>query len=247
MNRAGSPRILPCDNLNSSGFTLIEVLIATMVLSAMIYLATLSYSMFLNLWGERALTDDRALSEYRTHMLCRSALESVLDYYVTDPASERQRGYYPYFKGERDQLQFVTLSSVFHRGLPAAARLKATAGGGEAAGTYRVLYEEVPLDRWYIRYATEEPTYTDAMVVYENVRGFTIRYYGLGVVGAFGPTRQTIAKREYNWYERFDGSETRSIPEVIEIQVSTEDKGDIRLIFPVRVYNPGKQDAYSAA
>jgi prepilin-type N-terminal cleavage/methylation domain-containing protein len=246
MKRARSIRVVSPDRLNNSGFTLIEVLIATMVLGAMIYLATFSYSAVLNVWGQRRLTDVRALSEYRNHALCRSALESVFDYYVTDPVSERQGAFYPYFKGEPDQLQFVTLSSVFHKGLPAAARLKVTAGSGDAEGTYLVTYEEMPLNRWYIRYDNQEPAYTDAMVVYENIRAFKIRYYGLGVVGPFSGPGQTVVKTAYDWYERFDGSVTRSIPELIEIQLYTEGNGETRLVFPVRVYNPGKRIAYSA-
>ena len=61
---------------NPKGFTLIEVLISTMVLAVIIYLATLSYSMFLNTWGERRLSDTNAINKYRSHMLLRSSLVS---------------------------------------------------------------------------------------------------------------------------------------------------------------------------
>ena len=112
------------------GFTLIEVLISSMVLAVIIYLGTLSYSMFLSMWGERRLLDTKAVNKYRSHMLLRSSLESVYDYYVTDRANERLGLYYPFFKGEKDEMEFVTLSSVFKKGFPAAARLRITASTG---------------------------------------------------------------------------------------------------------------------
>ena len=48
----------------NAGFSLIEVLIATMILSALVYLATLSYSMFLNVWEQKKLTDTKAINDY---------------------------------------------------------------------------------------------------------------------------------------------------------------------------------------
>lgn len=228
----------------SAGFTLIEVLIATMVLSAVVYLATLSYSMFLNVWEEKRLTDTSAINGYRSHILVRSALESIYDYYVTDPANEKKGLHYPYFKGGRDTLEFVTLSSVFKKGVPAAARirLKDQDNGDEK---YRaIVYEEAPLDNAYIKYYSDNLKYSRLMAVYTGIKKINIRYYGVWET-KWMPEKHDF-ETIYKWQETFDGKKKNAVPEIIEMTLIT-DNGDKTLFFTVRGNNVYKRGFFSPA
>jgi hypothetical protein len=209
-----------------------------MVLSAVVYLATLSYSMFLNEWGEKRLTDTSAINGYRSHILVRSALESIYDYYVTDPANEKAGRYYPFFKGERDMLEFVTISSVFSKGVPAVARLRLERQDTAAEEYYKLIYEEAPLDRTYIKYADVQPEYSHAMVVYTEVKKINIRYYGEWEI-RWVPERDHF-ETVYRWQQTFHGEKRDTVPETIELTLNTEE-GDTTLLFPVRANNVYKR------
>lgn len=228
----------------STGFTLIEVLIATMVLSALIYLAMLSYSMFLNVWEEKRLTDTSAINDYRSHILVRSALESIYDYYVTDPANEKTGRYYPFFKGEGDRLEFVTLSSVFNKGLPAVARLRLERQDTADGEYYKVIYEEMPLDQTYIKYADVKPEYSHAMVVYTDVKKINIRYYGEWEI-RWVPERDDF-ETVYRWQKTFHGEERNTIPEAIELTLNTRTT-ETTLFFPVIANNVYKRAFFHPA
>ena len=222
---------------NPKGFTLIEVLISTMVLAVIIYLATLSYSMFLNTWGERRLSDTNAINKYRSHMLLRSSLESAYDYYVTDPANERISLYYPFFKGESDTMEFVTISSVFKKGFPAVARLRITKEDDGSAGSQRLVYEETPLDRVYIKYHDFQTEFTDSMVLDNHVKQFRIRYFGPWI------RRRPDGKgfvTSYKWHDTFLGKEKETVPDKIEITLTSRG-GNETFLYSVMGKNIFKQ------
>jgi len=223
---------------HSAGFTLIETLIATLILSAVIYLATLSYSIFLDVWGQKRLSDTRAIDAYRSHILVRSALESIYDYYVTDPANEKNGLHYPYFKGGRDTLEFVTLSSVFKKGLPAAARIKLKNPDTGNENYRTVIYEESLLDKAYIKYSGDNLKYSRLMTVYTGVKNLNIRYYGVWET-KWSPEKDDF-ETIYKWQKTFDGKKKKAVPELIEITLITDD-GDKTLLFPVRGNNVYKR------
>ena len=213
------PKFVKKDN----GFTLIEILVATIILASLVYLATLSYSLFLRIWKQGDVRANVAVERYRTDMLLRSALESIYDYYVTDPVNEKAGLYYPFFKGERDRAEFVVLSSVFRKGYPAVARLS-TRKVTEGAQTHcQVVYEETPLQDLYLKYNDFSERYKYAMVVYDNVKDFRLRYFGMWEPErVFGKATATSTIM-YKWQDSFYGKKHRVIPRQIELVVNRDD------------------------
>ena len=227
---------MPSHSSSNTGFTLIELLISTVILASIILLAVLSYSTFLNTWESKRLTDSDALAEYRSHILLRYALESTYDYFVTDPANERLGVYYPYFKGYPDRLEFVTLSSVFCKGSPAAVRMRILRDDNEEV--QRLVYEEAPLDSIYIRYNDLDPEYKEQMVSYKDLKNVRFRYYG--VEETKWDHRLDRLEEIYGWQETYQGKERKRIPEMIELLLTTEE-GDTRLAFSVKGGNIYKE------
>jgi len=233
-----------CVRPNRQGFTLIEVLIATAILSLAIYLASLSTSIFLNIWEDKQFTDTRAIEDFRSHLLLRFALESIYDYYVTDPFNEKNGKYYPYFKGGKDTIEFVTLSSVFNKKKAAAARLKLDEREIGSEDGLSLIYEEMPLDGTYIKYNDFKPEYKNTLIAYRDVKKIKLRYYGawetiwLAEAGKF----ETVLK----WQEVFSGKERKTIPETIELKVTTRD-GETTLMFSIRAKNIYKKEFFQNA
>lgn len=226
----------------SAGFTLVEVLVATMVLSLVIFLATFSYSLFLNTWGKKSVTNNSVINAYRSHVLVRAALESIYDYYITDPESERNGLHYPYFHGEKNMIEFVTLSSIFNKGLPAAARLRLECREGAAGNCCRLIYEEMSLEQRYIRYADDKIVYDHTLIVYAGLEKINFRYYGQYKLkwNASAENYDVIRK----WQQTFAGEKRNAIPEIIELTLDTG-ADEITLLFPIRAGNVYKKSFFN--
>jgi len=218
------------DKSNIAGFTLIEVLVATLILSFVIYAGTLSYSMFLDIWGKKRVEDIDAIHEYRYHMLLKAALESIYDYYVTDRINERAGFYYPFFRGEREEIEFITLSPVFRGRTPALARLRVER---QKEGR-NLLYEEMPLDTTYIKYNDFKAEYKYSFIAYSDIEKIAIRYYG-ELERRLLPYREEF-ERLYGWTESFQGKVLKGVPKKIEITIERDD-GVKRLLFSVKANN----------
>ncbi|RKZ27498.1 hypothetical protein DRQ26_03040 [bacterium] len=206
-----------------SGFTLIELLISTVILTSLIYLAALSYSLFLRIWKQGGIIADTAVNRYRTDILIRSSLESIYDYYVTDPANERAGLYYPFFKGDQDGVEFITLSSVFLKGSPAVARLGIKRTNNSKEKHFEIVYEETPLRDLYVRYNDFSGDYRYSMVVYNDVKDFKPRYFGVWEEKHGFKRHGGLARTLYKWQSSFYGKEKRSIPREIEFTVLRQD------------------------
>ena len=220
---------------NSAGFTLIELLIATLVLSMVIYLATLSYSLFLNTWERKKLSDVAAIQEYRSHLLLRNSIESIFGYYVLDRESERSNHRFPIFKGQKESLEFVTLSSVFHKGKPAVAQIKLEQS--EVSNLKTLVYREASLEQTYIRYRDDPIEYKNRMPIYESLKSFRIRYFGLWGT-EFDKVKQEFVP-VYKWQETFEGKERSVVPDTIEMIVESE-VGETKLVFPIMAHSLGR-------
>ena len=232
-----------CD---SRGFTLVEVLIATLILTMLVYLATLSYSLFLRVWSERRFSDVNAIDDYRSQALLRSALESIYDYYVLASSTERASNYCAYFKGTGDAVAFVTLSSVFHRGYPAAARLGLQKQSPSSDNELRSLvYEEAPLDLTYVKHLGDEPKYTHNMTICPKVRSVNLRYLAEAPVAptADQSSSEIAPEIAIEWRNSFTAQGRNSLPSLIELTIARE-QGDLILLFPVRAHNPFKADFF---
>jgi len=216
------------------GFTLIEVIVATSILAIAIYLALTAYAFFGDTWRKGRLSDTRSLDLYRNHILCRSAVESICDYYVTDSSNERNGIYYPYFVGAGQSVDFVTLSSVFEKSMPAAAGMRLIK---TETGRQDLIYEEAPLLGKYIRYENQPPEYVNRITLYEDVKQFGIRYYGVWE-SRFNEMTLDFDK-VYRWQGEFFGKIRKEVPEIIELNVSGQ-MGEIVLTLPVKASNSSK-------
>jgi len=192
-----------------NGFTLIEILVVTLILSVMVSLAFFAMGLYLKTWSGRSLGDTRTLQEYRSRTLVRHALESVWEYYVTDPANERIEIFYPFFKGETRSLTGVTTSSVFQKGVPAVFRIR-LGDGNETDGS--LIYEEAPLEKWYLRYMNDSPVFAYSLVMMTRITQIGFRYYGFWEILPLAEN-EDIPQIVYRWQETFDGRERGDIPE----------------------------------
>ena len=82
----------------SSGFTLIEMLVTVVLLSALILIGSFSYAQFSKLWNVQVNDFDIKLEHARNSILINEVLDSLLPYVVYDVNDEPSI----YFEGNRN-------------------------------------------------------------------------------------------------------------------------------------------------
>jgi len=205
---------------STAGFTLVEVLVSGIIVSAMVFLIFFSMRVFLNEWEHRRLGDVRSLAAYRTETLVRRALEGIWEYYITDPLLEREAIFYPYFKGGPQGFAFVTSSPVFSDRGTARAELLLIPSEENSFGSGRLVYREAPLGASYLRYYEDKPEYAHLLEVETDVTEMRVRYFGL-FESQWDEQNETIRDIK-QWMDSFDGRERNAMPEIIEITLNRD-------------------------
>jgi len=229
----------------SKGFTLIEVLISTLILGIVIGIALMAGAGFMDVWQKSGILFSDVFVSARHRILLRESVESVYDYYVTDKtnhiwADEGKHHYFPFFKGNADSVEFVTLSSVFHYGAPAIAMLFTEKND---IGKYNLVYKEADLNKFFIKYAQDKIDYSRQIIIYKNLEKAGFRYYGL--VETRVNTKLMTADDIFKWADGFSGSRTGHIPEQIEITIDSDDTGAKIIQFKVRAENNQKNGLFN--
>ena len=221
-----------------AGFTLIEVLVTTMILSMVIYLAVVSYSMFLDRWARNRLSNQRDMEGYRAHVLARYAIESISDYYVTSRNAERFHHFFPYFKGTPDAMEFITISPLISCNIPALVRISFQKNKMDNGSTFDLVYEEMALENRYLHYWEDQREFSRSVLLYSNLEGGVFRYHGIKEIR----WNQDVESFQsvYGWYDKFSGRNKNTIPDMIELTLERE-QAKISLLYPVRAYNAAKK------
>jgi prepilin-type N-terminal cleavage/methylation domain-containing protein len=219
-----------------TGFTLVEVMISTTIIALVVYLAFQAQSFFVNIWYSNKISTLSAMEDYRAHSLLRNAIESITEYFITDPESERAGARYPYFIADGASVAFVTLSSVFSKGHAAAGKISLKKSSGEKTAV--LVYEEMPFDSLYIRYQGDHITYSRSIVIADKVSKATFRYYGTWEI--IWDSELEYYKTIKRWQDVYQGKDRKTTPDIIEITLSGK-TGDQTLSFPVKSHNPYKE------
>jgi len=217
---------------DNQGFTVIEMLASGIILSIIVGLCFFSMALYLNEWEHKRLGDTGPVEIYRQQHLVTSAVESAWEYYVTDRVNERIDEYYPYFKGDETSVSFITTSPVFSNLAAAAARLRLVDDPDN--DFQRLVYEEAPLDRTYIRYHDVPVDYPFSLALDLPGKNLHLRYYGLKE-SRFLPETEEF-EEILAWFDTYDSKEHRVMPEIIAI---ADARGVIRQ-FHIQARNRGK-------
>jgi len=229
-------------SLGSSGFTLIEVLISTIILGMVLGIALMASSGFMDVWqkGDRLFSDAFTLVRYK--ILLSESIESTYEYYLTDkPGQNRQKDkYFPFFAGKSQSAEFVTLSSVFNHGAPAIAKLYVQKND---SGKYDLVYKEADLEKFFIKYAQDKIEYTRQIDIYQNLENIKFRYYGL-VETKFDPELMK-ADRIFEWEDKFSGRQTMHVPKQMEITINSDETGQKKMLYTIKAENKYKNGLFN--
>lgn len=156
--------------VNTGGFTLIEILIAMLVLSIVMFVGSLSFSTFSQRWQSDMGSFTQEVTNAKNLVLLQRALNGVSNYIVKDEDNEPVY----FFKGNDKYLLFVTNHPVFNTDGQALVRLSVTIASD---GKQRLKYEEASFESSPLLSLTSLPeaNYSQILLIDDNIR---FNYYG---------------------------------------------------------------------
>ena len=196
------------------GFSLLEMLVAIVVLSIVIGISTLAYSMMVRKWDGHLGQFDEAQAQYQRLEWLATALEDTLPYVVRD--DQDQLGFY--FLGRDEGLTLVTMSPIFAVGEPALVRVFREL---DEDGSWQLIYEEAPFAGTLLARANQRLKFRHRLVIARNLPRPVFRYFGWANIGSRLTIDDTLGGQQ-SWFEEYDGLVRRFHPERIELQMGRE-------------------------
>jgi prepilin-type N-terminal cleavage/methylation domain-containing protein len=194
--------------MKAKGFTLIEVLLAMILLSIVMYIGSLSFSIFSERWRKDMGGFNTDVSNARKLLLLRQLLHGTANYLVRD--KDNHTVYF--FYGDAQQLTFITNKPVFQTEAQALVRLNVrTLENGQQQLVYSEssfittpLFSVTPLP---------QPEQTLILLQSENIR---FNYFGWD---SFAARSRFIeySEGELQWQTQYDAAAIGVLPHAVNL------------------------------
>ena len=185
-----------------SGYTLIEVLVAMAIFSAMILLGGMALNQGLKQY-QGLIEKGLSFWEYAQKIWMDKSFHSTIDYYV----NTNTQGWFPYFRGNQEGVSFVTLAP-FAGDLPVVVWIRKEM---TEDGKIRLIYYELPV--YAKSYQELEGDLASgayrkgrSVKILEGADRIQFEYYGYDV-----------RDEKHKWRNVFEGAETRQLPLLVRI------------------------------
>jgi prepilin-type N-terminal cleavage/methylation domain-containing protein len=194
----------------TAGFTLIEMLVSLVLLTAIVLLGSSSYGIFSQRWDGQLGKFDQTLQNVRDEMLVYDVLDSLTSYATYDQSETPVL----YFEGNRNGFVSVSTKSIFSEKIPAVVRFSAVQ---RADLTFDITYEEWPMKDDVLRSTYQNFNFAQPIKLFESVTSPNFEYYGWGSVierEGFSDDRNPMPA---TWLSSLNSLEARLLPERIRL------------------------------
>jgi general secretion pathway protein J len=201
-----------------SGYTLIEVIVAMAIFSAMLLLGGMALNQGLKQY-QGLVEKGLCFWDYAQNIWTDKSFHSTIDYYVNSNSNV----WFPYFRGNQEGVSFVTLAP-FAGDYPVVVwiRKERTADGKE-----NLIYYELPvyaksypeLDRELISGAYRKGK---SIKILDGVDRIQFEFYGYD-----------IRDEKHKWRKIFEGMETKQLPLLVRIEYM---RGDEKRMFMYAIH-----------
>jgi prepilin-type N-terminal cleavage/methylation domain-containing protein len=196
------------------GFSLLEMLVAVVVLSMVIGISTYAYSLFIRQWDGHLGRFDESQAQYQRLEWLATALQDTLPYMVRDDKNEL--GFY--FLGRDEGLTSVTMSPIFGVGEPALIRVFREP---DDSGTWRLVYEEAPFAGKVLAHADQRMEFRHRLVVARGLPRPEFRYFGWADLQSRVNIEDSLSTGRA-WFDEYDGLRRQFHPEKIELGLGND-------------------------
>lgn len=197
------------------GFTLVETLIAMVLLSLLMISGAMAYDYFSQNWQRNKGLADKTLERHHLLSLVQKVTANSFPKVVRN--GQNRLGFY--FLGRENGFTGTSRMSVQNPDATAVYRIFREANG---RGGYRLVYEEAVLDHTYLKYAEQELPFNFRRVLYDNVEQINFRYYGYASLNERNQTIAGDAEDTYElvWFDEYDGLQRMLHPQAVHINLN---------------------------
>ena len=201
-----------------SGYTLIEVIVAIAICSAMLLLGGMALNQGLKQY-QGLVEKGLCFWDYAQNIWTDKSFHSTIDYYVNTNTS----GWFPYFRGNQDGVSFVTLAP-FAGDLPVVVWIKKE---NTEDGKERLVYYELPIYAKSYRelesdFASGAYRRGQSIKIIDGVEKIQFEFYGYDV-----------RDEKHKWRNIFEGAETKQLPLLVRIYYM---RGDEKKMFMYAIH-----------
>ena len=186
----------------ASGYSLIEVVVAMAIFSAMLLLGGMALNQGLKQY-QGLIEKGLCFWDYAQKIWTDKSFNSTIDYYV----NTNTQGWFPYFRGNQDGISFVTLSP-FAGDLPVVVWIRKEM---MEDGKIRLVYYELPV--YAKSYQELEGDLASgayrkgrSVKILEGADKIQFEFYGYDV-----------RDEKHRWRNIFEGAETKQLPLLVQI------------------------------
>ncbi|WP_435547440.1 PulJ/GspJ family protein [Desulfobacterium sp. N47] len=189
-------------NKYCKGYTLIEVLVAMAIFTAMMMLAGAALNQGLSQY-HGLLEKGLDFWDYAKKISLDKSFNSAVDYYVFTRSDQ----WFPYFKGDRDGVSYVSLAP-FAGDLPVVVRIKIE---NQNDGKKSLVYYELPVYTKSYEDIDREDVFGDykkgkSFKILENIENVEFKFYGYDFI-----------TKKSEWSDSFDGRKKKLLPSLVKI------------------------------
>ncbi|MGJ8680089.1 PilW family protein [Paraglaciecola sp.] len=198
------------------GFTLIELMIASMILIVVMLVGTYSYSLFSDKWDKQLGNVEQAVNRVKD----LSLLNSLLDGVVPLALFNGQKGNGFYFHGEQQTLTAVSLNGLFVQDAPVVFSLSMQQINGKNV----LLYQETSTTNSLLLKADDVVEFTHSKTLLPGLISAEFTYYGWPSWESkrtFNFTKD-LAAFKLGWFDSYEGIITGLHPEKLSLALNFE-------------------------
>ncbi len=190
----------------NKGFSLVEMLVAMVLLTGVISVASFAYSQFSRYWQGSVGRFYDEFYKIRQKNIVRDIIGSVVPYVAYN---ENDQSRY-YFEGHDSGFVGISLNSFSLPGQPAVIRVFSEQN---TDFTYELIYQESPMHNAYLTSTTQQVDFTYEVTIGDNLQSVEFKYYGVSEekVGE-------LEQRKLGWFNKYNALVRMAPPEKISIK-----------------------------
>ena len=198
-----------------TGYTLVEVLIAMVLLVSLMFTANYSYSQYSSYWAGRLGQFDRTVFGFQSLLQVKDTIDSVIPYIVEEDDDQ----YTFYFLGRDQGATFVTAAPIFAVTQNDAAVVRLFVEQNNEG--YQLVYEEAPLSDRLLVKLNQELTFKHRLVLMNSTEPLRFSYLG------WQQWEHKVLRADYpkelpTWRSNYDAGVTRAQPVAMQLHIGNE-------------------------
>ncbi len=197
------------------GYTLVEMLIAMVILLSLMFTANYSYSLYSNYWAGRLGTFDRTMFYFQGLLQVKDTIDSAIPYIVSNEKKEQTF----YFLGRGEGFTLVTTAPIFAQTVNDAAVVRIFKEPTDEG--FQLVYEEAPLSDGLLIDLDQVLNFKYRTVLMRTKQPIKFEYFGWKV-REHKYELTTFPDETPVWSASYDAAKTRIQPKRLRMTIGTE-------------------------